>query len=95
CRGLLKPDIVFFGESVPPGQVHTRYPLRQDGRSLLIIGTSLNVHPFASLTGLAEPLCPWVLINLEKVGHLGRRPDDVLLLGKCDEVVKDLCRELG
>ncbi len=110
CRGLVKPDIVFFGESVratvplltqadgrlqlPDKFIHA-IPSVKMADLLLIIGTSLTVHPFASLAGLAEPLCPRVLINLEKVGDLGHRPDDVLLLGKCDEVVKDLCRELG
>jgi NAD-dependent histone deacetylase SIR2 len=36
-----------------------------------------------------------VLINLEKVGDLGHRADDVVLLGKCDEIVRELARELG
>ncbi|KAK0202078.1 class I sirtuins SIR2 family protein [Desarmillaria ectypa] len=94
CRGLVKPDIVFFGESLPDKFIHA-IPSVKMADLLLIIGTSLTVHPFASLAGLAEPLCPRVLVNLEKVGDLGRRPDDVLLLGKCDEVVRDLCRELG
>ncbi|KAK0487748.1 DHS-like NAD/FAD-binding domain-containing protein [Armillaria novae-zelandiae] len=94
CRGLVKPDIVFFGESLPDKFIQA-IPSVKMADLLLIIGTSLTVHPFASLAGLAEPLCPRVLVNLEKVGDLGRRPDDVLLLGKCDEVVKDLCRELG
>jgi NAD-dependent histone deacetylase SIR2 len=35
------------------------------------------------------------LINLERVGDFGSRSDDVVLLGKCDDVVRDLCRELG
>ena len=39
--------------------------------------------------------CPRVLINLEEVGDLGTRQDDVLLLGKCDDVVKELATELG
>jgi len=36
-----------------------------------------------------------VLINLEEAGDLGSRQDDVLLLGKCDEVIKQLANELG
>ena len=36
-----------------------------------------------------------MLINLEEAGDLGTRRDDVLLLGKCDDVVKDLATELG
>jgi len=36
-----------------------------------------------------------VLINLEKVGDLGDRTDDIVCLGKCDEIVRELARELG
>lgn len=62
---------------------------------LIIVGTSLTMPSFASLADSANPLCPRVLINLDKVGDLGQRADDVLLLGKCDEVIRDLCKELG
>lgn len=60
------------------------------------MGTSLTVHPFASLAGMADrQSCPRVLINIERVGDLGSRRDDVVLLGKCDDVVRELCEELG
>lgn len=36
-----------------------------------------------------------MLINLEEAGDLGTRQDDVLLLGKCDGVIKELAKELG
>jgi NAD-dependent histone deacetylase SIR2 len=62
---------------------------------LFVIGTSLQVQPFASLTYFVPRSCPRVLINLEKVGDLGTRKDDVLLLGKCDDIVKELAEELG
>ena len=44
---------------------------------------------------MAPPACPRVLINLDFAGDIGTRADDVLLLGKCDAIVRDLCRELG
>lgn len=36
-----------------------------------------------------------VLINLDHVGEFGDRKDDIVFLGKCDDVVKDLAKELG
>lgn len=60
-----------------------------------MIGTSLSVQPFASLADMVGPSCPRVLINLERVGDFGSRSDDVVLLGKCDDIVRDICRELG
>lgn len=62
---------------------------------MIIMGTSLTVHPFASLPSLAPPSIPRVLINLEKVGGIGSRVNDVVLLGECDAVIKELCKELG
>lgn len=62
---------------------------------LIVMGTSLTVHPFASLAGMVESSCPRVLINLDRVGDFGSRADDVVLLGRCDDLVKDLCKELG
>jgi len=62
---------------------------------LIVMGTSLTVHPFASLAGMVDHSCPRVLINLDHVGDFGSRTDDVVLLGKCDDVVRDLCKELG
>jgi NAD+-dependent protein deacetylase SIR2 len=62
---------------------------------LLILGTSLTVHPFASLAWTVPPGCPRVLFNLEEAGDLGRRPDDVLALEECDSGVRKLAHLLG
>lgn len=63
------------------------------------MGTSLTVHPFAGLAGRAnQRKCRRVLINLERVGDLGHRKGafgDIVLLGECDAIVKELCAELG
>ena len=66
-----------------------------DADLLFVIGTSLQVQPFASLTYFVPRSCPRVLINLEEAGDLGTRQDDVLLLGKCDDIIKELAKELG
>jgi len=94
CRGLVKPDIVFFGEALPPA-FFKHYRSIPTADLLIILGTSLTVHPFAGLAQMVPPSTPRVLINLEEVGDLGDRPEDVLLLGKCDDVVRELCAELG
>ncbi len=47
CRtcagGLLKPDVVFFGESVPPDRVRDCFALVEGARALLVLGSSLTV----------------------------------------------------
>jgi len=94
CGGYVKPDIVFFGEGLPPEFIRA-VPSMQTADLLIVMGTSLTVHPFASLAGMVRQSCPRVLINLDHVGDFGSRADDVILLGKCDEIVTELCRELG
>jgi len=67
--GLVKPDIVFFGESLP-----TRFfrciPDLKTADLLIVMGTSLQVQPFASLIDAVPATCPRVLLNLERVGEL-------------------------
>jgi len=43
CGGVLKPDVVYFGESVPPARVHASYALVEASSLLLVLGTSLTV----------------------------------------------------
>lgn len=43
CGGLLKPSVVFFGESVPPARVADAYARVHGADALLVVGTSLQV----------------------------------------------------
>jgi NAD-dependent SIR2 family protein deacetylase len=43
CRGLLKPDVVFFGESVPRDRVQGCFALVERARALVVLGSSLSV----------------------------------------------------
>ena len=44
CGGLLKPDVVFYGESVPRERVATAMEGVRDADAMLIVGTSLMVY---------------------------------------------------
>jgi NAD-dependent SIR2 family protein deacetylase len=43
CGGLLKPDVVYFGENVPAAQVEASYAMVDRARLLLVLGSSLTV----------------------------------------------------
>ncbi len=43
CGGILKPDVVFFGETVPPQRVEHCRELVRGATSLLVLGSSLTV----------------------------------------------------
>ena len=44
CGGVLKPDVVFFGENVPPERVERAWALLDEARVLLVAGSSLSVY---------------------------------------------------
>jgi NAD-dependent SIR2 family protein deacetylase len=43
CDGVLKPDVVFFGENVPKARVEQVYAAMAGGDALLVAGSSLTV----------------------------------------------------
>jgi NAD-dependent SIR2 family protein deacetylase len=43
CGGVLKPDVVFFGETVPRGRVDQAYALVDAADVLVVLGSSLTV----------------------------------------------------
>ncbi|KAI5467904.1 DHS-like NAD/FAD-binding domain-containing protein [Mariannaea sp. PMI_226] len=94
CNGLVKPDIVFFGEPLPRS-FNQNTPQAAMADLMLIIGTSLSVYPFAGLPELATQEKPRVLFNMERVGRIGHRSDDVTELGSCDAGIRKLADELG
>ncbi|NOP94736.1 NAD-dependent protein deacetylase [Mycolicibacterium fortuitum] len=44
CAGMLKPDIVYFGESVPKARVEQAYSMVDEAEVLLVAGSSLTVY---------------------------------------------------
>jgi NAD-dependent SIR2 family protein deacetylase len=44
CGGMLKPDIVYFGENVPKDRVDEAYSLVDGADALLVAGSSLTVY---------------------------------------------------
>jgi len=44
CGGMLKPDVVFFGESVPKARVERCYAALERADALLVLGSSLMVY---------------------------------------------------
>jgi NAD-dependent deacetylase sirtuin 4 len=44
CGGVMKPDVVFFGENVPKERVEEAWRLYGEGEVLLVAGSSLTVY---------------------------------------------------
>jgi NAD-dependent SIR2 family protein deacetylase len=64
CGGLLKPDVVFFGENVPRTRVDDCYALVEPAGALLVLGSSLTVMSGYRFVRHAARLgIPVVIIN--------------------------------
>jgi NAD-dependent deacetylase len=77
CGGVLKPDVVLFGESLPPAaqQQARRHASRAD--AFLVVGSSLTVEPAASLPRVAARNgAVLVVVNLEETPLSGRADYD-------------------
>lgn len=65
CDGILKPDVVLFGEQLPEGALQTARMHARDADVFLAIGSSLQVQPAASLPRVAARNGTLVVVNLE------------------------------
>ncbi|XP_039572468.1 NAD-dependent protein deacetylase sirtuin-2 [Passer montanus] len=106
CQGLVKPDIVFFGENLPSRFFALLESDFEKVDLLLIMGTSLQVQPFASLISSCPPSCQPVclpqsdpLMSLMGFGGMDFDSDkayrDVAWLGDCDSGCLALAELLG
>jgi NAD-dependent SIR2 family protein deacetylase len=64
CRGVLKPDVVFFGENVPRPRVEACYAMVERASSLVVLGSSLTVMSgFRYVRHAAKQEVPVVIVN--------------------------------
>ncbi len=78
-----------------PPAFFSRIEHLRDADLLIVMGTSLSVHPFASLTENVDESCPRLLLNLDLVGGWGSRSNDVSCIMPCDDAVRQICQLLG
>ncbi|KAK1785105.1 hypothetical protein P4O66_018206, partial [Electrophorus voltai] len=97
CSATVKPNVVFFGEDLPEKYFqHARDFPRAD--LLMIMGTSLQIEPFASLVNTVRSTVPRLLLNRHAVGPFERKPlrrRDYMELGDLVDSVSRLARILG
>ncbi len=89
CRGLLRPHIVWFGESLAAEDLESSYAALRRCDTLLIIGTSGIVYPAASFAPVAKSAGAFVVeINVDATPNSSLV--DVYLQGRASEVVPQL-----
>ena len=76
CGGILKPDVVFFGESVPRDRVERAMRGVQDADAMLVVGSSLMVYSgYRFAQAAADAGKPIAAVNLGRT-----RADHLLAL---------------
>uniref|UniRef100_H2YKD8 Deacetylase sirtuin-type domain-containing protein n=1 Tax=Ciona savignyi TaxID=51511 RepID=H2YKD8_CIOSA len=69
-KGILKPDIVFFGENLPEHFHRQMTKDKDDADLLIVIGSSLKVRPVALIPNSIPSHIPQILINREPLLHM-------------------------
>ncbi|KFH45897.1 NAD-dependent protein deacetylase-like protein [Hapsidospora chrysogenum ATCC 11550] len=91
--GIMKPDIIFFGEPLPDEFSKRLTEHDRDKVDLVIvIGTSLKVTPVSEIVSWLPSHIPQIYVSRQAVNHINF---DIDLLGDCDVVITELCRRLG
>ena len=74
CGGILKPNVVFFGESIPKARTNHTYDLVDNSSAVLCLGSSLQVFSAFRLVRRAkERGVPVVVVNMGET-----RADDLI-----------------
>ncbi|MEW6173573.1 MAG: NAD-dependent deacylase [Bacillota bacterium] len=85
CGGVLRPDVVLFGEAMAPDFSRAYTVLGRGCDLILVVGSSLTVYPAASLVELAGQL---IIVNREPTPYDGRAA--VTLRGNAGEILPEL-----
>lgn len=93
CDGLLRPHVVWFGESLDYQLLNAAIEAAQSCDVMLVVGTSAVVQPAASLALQAKTAGAFVAeINLERTFHSGHL--DVTLVGPAGELLPQVVQGL-
>lgn len=94
CNGLIKTDVVYFGEALPDGAMEKSYKLASRADELWVIGSTLEVYPAASIVPVAAQAgVPITIMNMGRTqcdrlaSHLIRDDIAVALPKLVDETI--------
>jgi NAD-dependent deacetylase len=94
CGGLLKPDFVFFGESIPAIPLNAAYDAVSLSDVFLIIGTTGEVMPANQFPVMAKSNGTKIIEINPSASHYTDAITDIFLQGKAGEVMEKLEKEL-
>ena len=94
CKGILKPDIVFFNEPIPQFALKRSFEEANKSDVFIIIGTNAEVIPAADIPVAAKEHGATIIeVNIEK-SHFTDTITDIFLKAKAAEVLTELGKVL-
>lgn len=94
CQGgIVKPDIVFFGEKLSESFA-MHFQSIDEADLIIAMGSSFKVFPFAFLLHMLPRATPIVMINREDPGVLNGRENFLFLQGDIEDHIDELCQDL-
>lgn len=95
CKGILKPNFIFFGEGIPQDALQNSMAETIASDVFLVIGTTGEVMPACMIPRLAKENGAKIIeVNTAKTSFTNP-VSDVFLRGKATEVMNDLMKRLG
>ena len=94
CGGMLKPAVVFFGETVPPQKVQASYTALEAADALLVVGSSLTVFSGYRFVRRAAALGKPIVVLNSGVTR-GDRFAELKLEGSCGSLLSGALQLLG
>lgn len=93
CGEILKPGVVLFGELLPPAAIERAQVLAAEAGVLLVVGSSLEVHPVAALPGGTLAACGALAI-VNRGGSPWDSRADLVLDAAAGETLRELAAAL-
>ncbi len=94
CGGIYRPEVVFFGEIIPPEHLWRSRQVASDCEIMLVIGTSAVVQPAALMPHIAKESGAKVIEINPEATPLSESISDYLIKGKAGEVMRSIITEL-
>ena len=89
CGGILKPDVVFFGDSVPKRRVEEISQHLEESDACMVVGSTLETYSsFRHIRHCSEIGKPVLILNIgpTRADHLA----DIKIVGRCGEAFQTL-----
>lgn len=94
CGYTLRPEVVLFGEPLPPSTLFKAYELAKRCQVMLVVGTSSLVAPMSNMPYVAKENNARIIeINLDET-FITNFASDIIIKGKAEHILPQIISEI-